>query len=70
MQPVDRPMRHMAAQLRRGGAPADVIRLYAAEDARRGRNDPYTCGSGRKWKLCHGAGVQTAAGSRRTDGGG
>ena len=23
-------------------------------DARRGRNDPCTCGSGRKWKHCHG----------------
>jgi uncharacterized protein YecA (UPF0149 family) len=29
--------------------------LYAAEDARRGRNEPCTCGSGRKWKQCHGA---------------
>ena len=29
--------------------------LYAAEDAQRGRNDPCTCGSGRKWKHCHGA---------------
>jgi hypothetical protein len=27
---------------------------YAAQDARRGRNDPCTCGSGRKWKRCHG----------------
>ena len=24
-------------------------------DAQRGRNDPCTCGSGRKWKDCHGA---------------
>jgi len=24
-------------------------------DARRGRNDPCTCASGRKWKNCHGA---------------
>lgn len=52
---VDRPMRFMAGQLRRGLAPADVMRLYAAEDAHRGRNDPCTCGSGRKWKRCHGA---------------
>ena len=29
--------------------------LYAAADARRGRNDPCTCGSGRKFKRCHGA---------------
>ncbi len=28
---------------------------YAAEDAKRGRNHPCSCGSGRKWKACHGA---------------
>jgi uncharacterized protein len=53
---VDRPMRFMADRLAAGEAPSDVMRLYAAEDARRGRNDPCTCGSGRKWKQCHGAG--------------
>jgi serine-type anaerobic sulfatase-maturating enzyme len=52
---VDRPMRFMAQQLGRGLAPADVMALYRAEDARRGRNDACTCGSGRKWKLCHGS---------------
>lgn len=52
---VDRPMRYMAEQLRAGGAPADVMRVYAAEDAHRGRNDSCSCGSGRKWKRCHGA---------------
>jgi len=52
---VDVPMRVMAEQLRRGGAPSQIVQLYAAEDARRGRNDPCTCGSGRKWKQCHGA---------------
>jgi uncharacterized protein len=52
---VDRPMRFMADRLRRGGAPAEIMSLYAAEDAQRGRNDPCTCGSGRKWKHCHGA---------------
>ncbi len=51
---VDRPMRFMSDQLRRGGAPSEVMGLYAAEDAARGRNDPCTCGSGRKWKRCHG----------------
>ena len=51
---VDRPMRIMASLLAQGRAPAEIVRLYAAEDARRGRNDPCTCGSGRKWKLCHG----------------
>ena len=52
---VDRPMRFMAAQLRHGAAPAEIMTLYAHEDAQRGRNDRCTCGSGRKWKQCHGA---------------
>ena len=52
---IDRPMRFMADQLRRDEAPAAVMGLYAAEDARRGRNEPCTCGSGRKWKHCHGS---------------
>jgi serine-type anaerobic sulfatase-maturating enzyme len=52
---VDAPMRFMCEQLRRGGAPAEIMRLYARDDAARGRNDPCTCGSGRKWKHCHGA---------------
>jgi uncharacterized protein len=52
---VDFPMRTMSGLLARGQAPAQIMRLYAAEDARRGRNEPCTCGSGRKWKHCHGA---------------
>ena len=52
---VDAPMRTMAGLLAAGRAPAEIMGLYAAEDARRGRNDPCPCGSGRKWKLCHGA---------------
>jgi len=48
-------MRTMAELLRTGRAPAEIMALYAVEDARRGRNDPCTCGSGRKWKHCHGA---------------
>jgi uncharacterized protein YecA (UPF0149 family) len=51
---VDRPMRFMAARLRRGEVPAQMMRLSAAEAARGGRNDPCTCGSGHKWKRCHG----------------
>jgi uncharacterized protein len=31
---VDRSMRFMADQLRRGGAPAEIMQLYASEDAR------------------------------------
>ena len=52
---IDASMRFMAEQLRRGSAPAEITALYRSEDARRGRNDPCTCGSGRKWKQCHGA---------------
>jgi len=52
---VDVPMHFMAERLRAGEAPADIVQFYAAEDARRGRNEPCTCGSGRKWKHCHGA---------------
>ena len=52
---VDEPMRFMGEQLRVGRAPSEIVQLYAAEDAKRGRNDPCTCGSGRKWKHCHGA---------------
>jgi len=53
-QHVDQPMRLMAGMLRSGMAPAQVMALYAREDALRGRNDPCTCGSVRKWKRCHG----------------
>jgi uncharacterized protein YecA (UPF0149 family) len=52
-------MRVMAAELAAGRAPANVMAWMAAEDARRalqaaGRNDPCPCGSGRKYKQCHG----------------
>ena len=52
---VDGPMRRMSELLRAGRAPSELVREYTAADARRGRNDPCTCGSGRKWKHCHGA---------------
>ena len=52
---VDRPMRMMSERLSAGRAPSELMALYAAEDAKRGRNDPCTCGSGRKWKRCHGS---------------
>jgi len=52
---VDEPMRTMAALLGEGRAPAEIVDLYAVADARRGRNEPCTCGSGLKWKRCHGA---------------
>src|SRR4051812_7995208 len=52
---VDGPMRVMADLFARNRASAEIMDLYASEDARRGRNDPCSCGSGRKWKRCHGA---------------
>ncbi len=52
---VDAPMRFMAERLGVGAAPSEIVAHYAAEDAKRSRNDPCTCGSSRKWKQCHGA---------------
>ncbi|HEX9065226.1 MAG TPA: SPASM domain-containing protein, partial [Streptosporangiaceae bacterium] len=51
---VGEPMRAMSGLLRAGRAPAELMTGYAAADARRGRNDPCPCRSGRKWKRCHG----------------
>ena len=51
---------------RRGAAPSEIVQLYAAEDARRGRNDPCTCGSGRKWKHCHGQAAASGAAASMT----
>jgi uncharacterized protein len=58
---IDRPMRMMAAELRAGRPAAKVMLLLAQEEAevqhrfaRAGRNDPCPCGSGRKFKRCHG----------------
>ncbi len=52
---VREPMETMTRLLREGRAPADVMAVYAGADATRPRNGPCTCGSGRKWKRCHGA---------------
>jgi len=52
---IGEPMGAVSALLRGGRAPAEIMGDYAAADARRGRNDPCTCGSGGKWKRCHGA---------------
>jgi uncharacterized protein len=63
---VDRPMRIMDQLLRQGRAPSEIIGLYAEEDARRGRNEPCTCGSGVKWKHCHGDPTRSSATLART----
>jgi uncharacterized protein len=67
-QHIDRPMRIMAELLRRDRAPAEIMRMLSAEEAIRksapattGRNDPCPCGSGRKFKRCHGATARPAA---------
>jgi uncharacterized protein len=51
---VTQSMRHMEALLRTGKPAAGIMRVYAAEDADRGRNEECSCGSGRKFKRCHG----------------
>ena len=59
---VARPMRLMANLLRENRPPAEIMKLYAAEDAgldvnqfaNVGRNAPCPCGSGKKFKHCHG----------------
>ena len=62
---IDRPMRLMAAEVRAGRPAAGAMPELAREDAERRlagarRNDPCPCGSGRKFKRCHGAGGQPA----------
>lgn len=47
-------MNIMAELVRRHQAPSRVMEWVAAEDAKRSRNDPCPCGSGRKFKSCHG----------------
>ena len=58
---IDRPMQLMAAELRANRPPANIMRILAQEEAemrrrfsRAGRNDPCPCGSGLKYKRCHG----------------
>jgi uncharacterized protein len=47
-------MQTMANLLRSRKAPAEVMSLVAAEDARRDPYQPCPCGGGRKFKFCHG----------------
>ena len=55
-QHIDFPMKIMTGLIRRGYPASEVMRVMALEDAfsRAGRNDPCPCGSGRKFKHCHG----------------
>lgn len=60
---IDRPMRIMAELLRRGRYADEVMNILAEEEKAKltsaykeaQRNDPCPCGSGRKFKRCHGA---------------
>jgi len=59
---INVPMRIMAEFLRHNRAPAEIMKWYAEEEAKRAapfegtrRNDPCPCSSGRKYKHCHGA---------------
>ncbi len=63
---IDQPMRTMANLLRQGHAPAMIMDLGADGDSAGidrfrdiGRNDDCPCGSGRKFKLCHGRAVKS-----------
>lgn len=53
---IDFPMHILAGLIRRGYPAAEVMRVLALEEAFEcaGRNDPCPCGSGRKFKRCHG----------------
>lgn len=58
---IDAPMRFMAHELAHHRSPANIMLLLARSAAQRqqhfagvGRNDPCPCGSGRKFKHCHG----------------
>jgi uncharacterized protein len=64
----EHPMQIMADLLKRGRPAAEVMTVLAEEErraaqdlarryARAGRNDPCPCGSGKKFKRCHGASV-------------
>jgi len=47
-------MQVMVHLLQQGRAPSEVMAWVAAEDARAGRNRPCPCGSGTKFRFCHG----------------
>lgn len=47
-------MQTMAQLFQRGLPPANVMAMIEAEDAKGKRNQPCTCGSGRKFRSCHG----------------
>jgi uncharacterized protein YecA (UPF0149 family) len=50
------PARQQAPTPARTGGD-DVIKTVKRDEPRVGRNDPCPCGSGKKYKKCHGAGA-------------
>jgi uncharacterized protein len=58
---ADHPMKIMANLLRQGRQADEIMQLYTSPDTmhamggtKTGRNDPCPCGSGKKFKHCHG----------------
>ena len=51
----ERSLEEVAAQRGRGRAPARGDDATGAKPGKVGRNDPCPCGSGKKYKKCHGA---------------
>jgi uncharacterized protein len=58
---IDQPLQLMVRLLRQNRAPSELMRLYTEQDqkwqellAKTGRNEPCPCGSGKKFKHCHG----------------
>jgi uncharacterized protein len=47
-------MQEMAALLRRNHAPSEMMASIAADDKKRGPYRPCPCGSGKKFRFCHG----------------
>ncbi len=45
---IDEPMRAMCELLARDRAPSEIVGMYAAQDAKRARNDPCDCSAGRE----------------------
>jgi len=45
-----------AAQPREAEGGSDEVQTFRREGKKVGRNDPCPCGSGKKYKKCHGAG--------------
>jgi uncharacterized protein len=58
---IDRPMRIMTGLLHENRAPAEIMQMYVGQNGlpkevfnKVGRNDSCPCGSGKKFKQCHG----------------